>query len=50
MPKQIFYAEACDNFEQVYGKALSGQEPIEGEGRKLGSCSRPGGRGAGGEG
>ncbi len=25
MPKQISYAEACDNFEQVYGKALSGK-------------------------
>ncbi|MBC7972756.1 MAG: type II toxin-antitoxin system Phd/YefM family antitoxin [Verrucomicrobia bacterium] len=29
MPKQISYAEACDNFEQVYEAALSGQEPIE---------------------
>ena len=29
MPKQISYTEACDNFKQVYDKALSEQEPIQ---------------------
>ncbi len=29
MPKQISYADACDNFGQVYNEALSVQEPIE---------------------